>query len=346
MQISGELFSDPKVYVQAFNWKNGTASCHDMVREDYVRTSFLDDRTQSSVGPYNVDLQSVADHFEAVSPARKRANFIFHIAFGGSTLLSRCLDEEGVCLAYKEPFLLHQLAFRMRPEWAVKDDREDAQIMELTLALLARTYDEKEIPLIKPSDSGTNLARPLLQYHSESRALLLYSQLEAFAVSMLKHPDRRMYLRNTIPRARADLKAHGVHQIDTDGLSDAQAAGLVWLSQFVQFLDLLADPTLPVRSLDSARFYKSPLKVLKTLADFFDLSYAPEYLEREVTHGSLQQDSKNTDRNYDSAAEAKRKKAQREELKPEVEEAKRWVSKYSAVPTDGVRLPRDLLGPG
>ena len=93
-----------------------------MNRDGYTRSSFLDKRTITVDGTvYGAPLANLLDRFHEARPAPRPINYIFHTAFCGSTLLSRCLDRSGVCLAYKEPFVLHQLCFVRR-----QDPRPDA----------------------------------------------------------------------------------------------------------------------------------------------------------------------------------------------------------------------------
>jgi hypothetical protein len=93
------------------DWETVEAVCVRMSRDTYSRSTFLDDRTISTDGEeHRVPVASVMDAFNANPPARRPVMFVAHTALCGSTLLSRCLDFPGVCLPYKEPYLLHNLS--------------------------------------------------------------------------------------------------------------------------------------------------------------------------------------------------------------------------------------------
>lgn len=337
------LFATPSTYVQSIDWARGAATAYEMDRSFYGQSSFLDPRTKAASGPVDLPLDEILAAYDAAKPARRRANYIFHIAFGGSTLLARCFEEPGVCMAYKEPSLLHELAFALRPEWKLPAGVDAERVKDVVMALAQRTFHADEVPLIKPSDSCTPLVRPLLEMHPESRALLLYSPLEPFAVSMLQHANRREYLRRTVPRARSDLRAAGLGDLARGEVTDAVAVGMVWLSQMVHFRRLAADEQLPVRTLASSSLFAAPLRTLQSLATFFGLDYPAGYFEHEIAEGAFRRDSKNTGVGFSPEAKAAQKKQLRADLAPELDAARAWVSAHDPITSNTETLARSIL---
>jgi hypothetical protein len=338
-----DLFETPNIYVQSIDWDTNQAVVAPMNRATYAQTSFLDHRTISTSKPKTIGLDVFFRTFDRVQPPTRRLNFIFHTAFCGSTLLSRCLDHPGACLAYKEPFILHQLASNRRQGPVASRRKERDAFLNVAIALLSRTYSPQEIPLIKPSDSSINLARDLLRQHPDSVALLLYMRLKQFVVSMLKTPSRRQFLRSQIHRAQHDLRASGFGEIDATRLNDAEATGLVWLGLMVSYLDLLGDMDLNVRSLDASLFHKYPEQVLNAAASLFDLSIEAETFTSVVEEGVFRRDAKFTDLMFDRANYELETKRHQQRLDSEIREAETWVDQMTRCRPLPPDLPRPLL---
>ena len=267
------LFEAPTMYLREIDFEGREALFLRMNRDGYARSSFLDKRTITVDGNvYGVPLAMLLERFHEGRPPPRRINYIFHTAFCGSTLLSRCLDRTGVCLAYKEPFVLHQLSFVRRRGPRPEALSRPTPFLDLALALLGRSYEPDETPLVKPADSCTNLACEMLTAHPASAGLLLYARLDAFLVAMLKNHKRRRYVRSLVARARTDLDDSGhLPGIATGALSDAQAAAFVWIGLMRPYLDLLADDRLAVRSLDASVFFDRPAPTLEAAARLFGL---------------------------------------------------------------------------
>ena len=335
--------ASPKAYIREIDWHEKTARLLMMSRAHYVRSSFLDHRTQAAGPEKTIPLAELKHQLAELPKPHKGPHFIFHTTFCGSTLLSRCLDRVGICLAYKEPYLLHDLAFRARSRWILKGQIDLTEYMNIALLLLSRTYRHSERALIKPSDSCNNLAVTLLQAHETSRALLLYSDLDSFVVSNLHHVSRRLHLFNSLERACYDLHQLGFPDFDPNITDPARAAATVWLSLMMQHLAVLEETSLEVRSLDSAEFYARPFETLQAASAFFDLAHRPADLQREVEKGAFKQDAKKQDQTYDSGQAEQRRAAQRAGLETVMAEAELWVQRLTPERALPRKLPRALL---
>ncbi len=105
-----DLFYKPDNYLLEFTGQQ--ALFIQMTRESYGRSIFTDRHRIVPAQPSgrSIDLNSLLARFDAESIPLRPLRFIFHLAHGGSTLLSRALDYPGRSLVIREPFPLRQLA--------------------------------------------------------------------------------------------------------------------------------------------------------------------------------------------------------------------------------------------
>jgi|GEM_PF-1281825 len=351
------FFANPEWFVPLVVPEKGTAIVKPMSRGDYSRASFLDSRLIPNGSNYNVVLlQDIVQQYRKSRPASRPMNFIFHTAFCGSTLLCRCLDKPGVCLPYKEPFLLHQLGFSRRGmnmpfvtsghplSGVLSEDLGGCSLLELALAITGRTFSKSEIPVIKPTDSCINIASDLMFYHPDSAAILLYDKLESFIVTMLKKPERRHYMRAHIARARVDLSQLGLlGSINPYQLSDACAACFVWLGMIYHYLELVGGAHKNVRTLESAVFFETPEETLKAISLLFGLSLDDEHIRSVINGPVFASDAKNPDAKFEKIAREDQNKMHTEALESEIEEGLSWTAKVTKDCPVPDNLPCGLL---
>lgn len=346
-----DLFISPNLFVSDIAKKHGrfSAVCMRMSRQTYSESNFLDHRTVS-VDHRAIDLpiELLAEAYRAALPASRPLVFIEHTAFCGSTLLSRCLDIPGVCLPYREPFLLHRLAdLRRHGLWGEMERQSglgDLLVLDLALALLARTYGETEKAAVKLTDSCISLCPDLLAHNEGSKILLLYNDLERFLVAMLKDDARRKYARAMLTRSRADLASAGKDiSLSDEDLSDARCAAYAWVGLMYPYLTLLAKYPYRVRSLDAQEFFNHPRDVLCSLGRFFDLEITEDTVEKQLSQGILQKDSKRPSRSFESARYESDFEETKRSLQAEIDDAMEWISTVTSDDTIPEKLPSPLV---
>ena len=330
------------------DWETVEAVCVRMSRDTYSRSIFLDDRTISTDGEeHRVPVASVMDAFNANPPARRPVMFVAHTALCGSTLLSRCLDFPGVCLPYKEPYLLHNLSgiwrLGLQKQLHAKVGRSRPHIMDLALALVARTYGAAEKPVVKLTDTCTSLLPSILSRNPGSRILLLYHGLRRFLVAMLRYPGRRQYARNMQIRAEADLRVVGRDDLLAEReLSDARCAALVWMGLMYPYLRLLAASPQRIRSLDAADFFADPEATLNRLDRFFGLEIGADRMAERLAGGVLSRDAKSADADFDSGRYRAELESAEAALRDEIDDAVAWVDRITTVEPIPATLPNPL----
>ncbi|MGD8378788.1 MAG: hypothetical protein PVJ40_05985 [Gammaproteobacteria bacterium] len=282
-----DFFRDATCYIADLDLQAGKALGLHMTRATYEASVFLDHRTVTAdpdplVLPLPMLREAAWQH-----RARRPDAFIFHTAFGGSTLLARALDRPGRVLSLREPYLLHKLCMQRR--LAERDGRQvqDEALLADCLTWLARSFGPQEATLIKTTDSALNLAPDLLRLAPESRAIVLYQALPDFVPTMLKHPERLDYLAACLDRARHDLTGLAtVADLDPHTLNPAARAAYVWLSLIRSARKVFAQAPDRVFPMSSASLMENPERALIDAAAALALPLEAEEL-RSRAQGPL-----------------------------------------------------------
>ncbi|WP_341365919.1 hypothetical protein [Yoonia sp. BS5-3] len=337
------IFDDPMQYVRSFDWQNQKVDVVPMNREKYSESTFLDRRTLGLDVPKSASLARLLQEYHQLDLPSPKLGFIFHTAFCGSTLLSRCLDLPGYSMVYKEPLTLHQVAFAKRYEGPSDLFGDTSECLSVALTLLGKNFTQHETILIKPSDSCANIAREMLSGHEKSAAIFLFATLDDFCVSMLKYSFRREFLHKMLDRSRFDLNNSG-HKIGNGNIeNDAQAAAVVWLALIIQFDDILKDRSLNARSLNKKDFFRNPENALDAAAQLFGVSMSPEQIERATTSGPFKRHSKNPGAAFDHDSYFKTVAKQRASLDDEIQEARNWIRDIAPRYSEIGSLARPLI---
>jgi hypothetical protein len=239
---------------------------------------------------------------EVPSPAQPPA-FLFHTAFCCSTLIARCLDQQGHCLSLKELGLLMDLAnaLRMAPDAATR-----ARVREATrsgLRLLARPQVAEERVLLKPANAAAGLHGTMLELMPESRGVLLFSDLRAFMTSILKKGETGRAFVRTLYNIFS-LDGTGLSRIPSRqamGFTDMQVAALVWRHQMETHAGLLQAHGDRLMVLDCEDFLSRPAAVLQQLDSHLQLGLGDERIEAVVAGDLLQRNAKFADDDFDAA---------------------------------------------
>jgi hypothetical protein len=264
--------------------------------------------------------------------------FILHSAFCCSTLLARAFDAPGLAMGLKEPVILNDLI-----GWQLRggDGRQIANVLDGSLALLARPFAPGEAVVIKPSNVCNAMAPLMLQLRPDARAVLLYAPLPVFLGSVArKGMDGRIWVRDLLlKQLKQGLHSFGFSGEDYLGQTDLQIAAMGWLAQHALFARLAAQFGQQVTTLDSELLLAQPAAAMTALCRFFDV---PLDVQAVVSgpifgrHSKFGQAFTTDDRTAERAAEAAHA--------DEIAKVAIWaeaVAKAAGVP---MQLPRPLLG--
>ena len=256
-----------------------------VTEQAYRDASFLDDREIPLAESRVIALDEVIRLLDRHAPPCRPLHGLFHMAFCGSTLISRCLQGLGTAFVLKEPFPLHAMAERRR-KVVPGSPGEVAwrRQFRLLVQLLSRTHRPQQTAVVKPTDASTDLVSDLLDHHPGSRAVFLYVGIEEFMLAMLGDRERMGFVRSRLadlgelfPDEPLFRRAHCSDLPDA-----AQVASLWMLHARIHARHAGAGRLAVCRSLDFERFRRAPVATLAALARFYGLAATPREIERAV----------------------------------------------------------------
>lgn len=294
-----DVVMDPEWIPHTYDAAGANLTLVDVPRSARADLTFLSD--EDFAGRFaKATFPAAAVAAEVADAPSASIHFIFHTSFCGSTLLARALEVPGVSAALREPDILINLANRL----ARSDDPQNRHRLELALRLLERPFAPGETAIVKPTNFANRLVEPLLAMRPESRAVLLYSDVETFLRSLLK---RGMFGRIFGRRMFAQLASWsplnlGYSEADLLQQTDAQIAALAWLMQ-IQHFDAVSR-TFPERVMiiDSAKLLERPAEVIERAQALFGLRLNRAQVEDIAAGPVFSKHSKFSDRDYDSVA--------------------------------------------
>lgn len=315
-------------------------------REGYRRASFLDQRAfrNETLGAW-LPLERILDqaHGLAEPPA---AHAIFHVSHCGSTLVSRLLAELPGVLPLREPLTLLACA-QERRELDQSTSRLDQagwdRLFDASLKLLSRSYQPGERACIKATSACGNLLAPFLRRRAESRALLLYTDLETWLTVMLRNDDVRYNGRFYAQSWLKDLhNLSGRKNIRLATLSDAEMFVVNWLTAMLHFERARQDSGTQVRHCDFERLLADPAGELGAMGRFLDLDTARV---AEIVAGPLMKSyAKRPDEAFDAATRARElqetRRAKAEEVNGGLKFAEKLCNEIAMLTPLGVYLTR------
>ncbi len=317
--LPDDLLDNPELFPLDLDVERREVVFVRMSRETYDRSSFLDSRIVTvDDSSYRVDLHELLAFCEA-RPMARASRFIFHTAFCGSTLLSRCLGRVDGCFALREPMVLYRVLLikseqerrRLRsiPAWD--------KLLRMVMLFLSRTYGGAAV-IIKPIDACNMLMLPLMQLGNA--ALFLHSSLTEFSTQVLKMEDRRQWARIRLANLRPGL---GYTQKEVQALTDVQVTALLWMTYVKHYLDAAAMAQVP--SLEFRTLLERPIVAIRAVLEHFSIAYRTDELGPAITR-ELATHSKDATRTYDAAAAEREHRELLARYRDEIERDTPWVS--------------------
>lgn len=269
MQDIGKLISDPAWLPSLYDPLEDAFVFAHLPREAQRRLVFLDRRFLGEIEKSRpVRLRDLPA--SEIKAAARPVHFIFHTAFCCSTLLARALDFPGVSMGLKEPSVLVPLSDPRLPRRAAGAPDP----LDVALDLLSRPLEPGETQVIKPSNAANSLAARILDLKPQSKAIVLYSNLDAYLRSSARISmtgrvyNRQMFaqLAPVIPLKQRFTTQEVLLQ------TDLQIAAQVWLMQ-ATFLHAVAQHFGParVRTLNSKSLLADKAGALTRVGQFFGL---------------------------------------------------------------------------
>lgn len=306
-------------------------------------TVFLDQRflaQEPQTSPIPVRHLPIAE----VQCAGGPLHFIFHTGFCCSTLLARALDIPGISMGLKEPAIVSFMA-RL---WATLGRRTAAGALALdaVLALLARPLLPGETQVVKASNDCNHIIADVLRARPEARALLLYSDLDAFLRAIVRRGEPgRQFARQTFHQYWKAIPLD--LQFTTDDLmlqTDLRMAAHAWLMQLA-FMSAVAERFGPqrVRIINSDALLTDKAGAMLRLSEFFDLDLsAPEAIA--IANGpTFSEHAKNHGRPFDADDYRIQHAETHARFGDEIAMVLQWAQSLATRANAPLRLPDTLL---
>jgi hypothetical protein len=264
----------PELFPLEADVRNDSITFIRLTRNDYAQASFLDARilTPQTIARA-MRWPQVADSIEAAR-LEERCGFIFHIGHVGSTLLSRLIGAHPRIFALREPMILRTFAQigsepRAQPQ-AWRDSQLEARLSGV-LKLLSRSFDDRQLAVIKATSFVSELAADLMSRAAAPKAVMMYVAPESYIATILGGPNSRQEAKILTPNRLLRLHRRIGRAIwrETD-LSEGEALALAWaceMSALTQAADAAAARVLPI---DFDKFLLDP-SILQRVFQHFDI---------------------------------------------------------------------------
>ncbi|HEX3913934.1 MAG TPA: hypothetical protein VHW71_10535 [Steroidobacteraceae bacterium] len=297
--IQESLARSPQMFPHLLDPPSDSVSFVDLTRADYEKASFLDGRILTPQTPIRtLPWRDVAAAVESAGLA-EHCGLIFHIGHVGSTLLSRLIGAHPGAFALREPGVLRAFAqimsepAGMPAAWSGDDIERRLSSM---LKLFSRTFDGRQLAVIKATSFVSELAAALLARASRPRAVLMYVSPESYLATILGGPNSREEAKILAPsRLRRLHQRLGREAWSAASLSEGERLALAWVCEMsglaaaagsageraarLDFDEFLADPSTLLGILRHLGIDANAAEV-STILDGPDMrrySKAPEY---------------------------------------------------------------------
>jgi hypothetical protein len=266
---AARIVADPEWLAHRYDERQDTFHYRHLTRGRHAEVGFAtDDYLGKEDNPVILPREEAASLLAGEAPL----HFIFHSAYCASTMLVRALDVPGSAMGISEPVILNDMTgWRKRGAEA----RQHAVVMNDVLGQLSRPWGSGEAVVVKPSNIFNSLALGAMHLRPTARALLLYSPIEQFLLSVArKGMWCRLWARELLESLLLDgMIDLGFEPRDYLRQTDLQAAAVGWLAQHHLFHRMAAHYGQErVATLDSEILTRTPAESVASVARHLGLS--------------------------------------------------------------------------
>ncbi len=308
MHSLDDLVTQAEYHLHALDLASGECEFLRVDNATFRHSTFMDHRLRTAAQePIRTSLELIEKHIASMPIAAdsRPVNYIFHTAFCCSTLISKCLDIQGISSALREPAVFMQMAnYKRVGNPLFLDIHRQQTLLNIVVYLLAKSSGQSETPLIKPTNAANNLIVEIVQNIHTQGILLLYSSLEQFLVSIIKKGEEgRAFVRRLFNLIRMDSERSNSLPLESlSQLTDLQIAAMVWYVQLDNYLKVLDGfPAATIRTLDCEVFLAEPVNTLTRLCELFNLNVTKQALGEIITGPIFTKYSKNSLLDYDAS---------------------------------------------
>lgn len=325
----GSIVDDPKWRLCALQPMKSELIFHyldqaEIERENYIDQGYLNQQPGRYV---SIPMEALIELTE--NKPLPPTHYIFHTAFCGSTLLSRCMNHDSKSFSVREPNALMQLAqFKREQGDQVYQMDIWPKLVRLVVYLLGRPFVSGAAVIIKPSNSMNNLIVDLLSLDVRSKALIMSSEVNQFVVSNLKKQGYEQFCQQMFSMLSKDNLAITFNkEANLEQISGAKMASLVWALQQVQInrsANQLDQERL--RYLQISEFLNNPKSTIESLSDFFSLNFSALEIDDILSSQAFTSHSKEGRDNFNSDSKQHEDEQIVAQHKSEIEDAQHWLT--------------------
>jgi hypothetical protein len=294
-------------------------------QESVRKAVFLNENTamRCSTQRLTFRLDDVCFMLNATRPP-KAPHYILHTAYCCSTLLTRYLELLPSAVVLREPQILSWLAVA-----DVRGLHDWEWGLAAVTALLARTYDERGVSVIKTNVPCNHIADELLSANHESKIIFVLTELRRFLLSALKYSLRRRRIRYWNINAAKSAPHPILSDISPNELSDAENAAYFWLTNLNLCSRLAQGPERHrLLVIDGDDIAAHPDRVLPRVIAQCGYPLTERDLDLILHSPVSQRHSKNLSAQYNSSTRIREGERSYAELKSEVDAGESWLSTF------------------
>ena len=321
------VLNDPTILLGLAQLDKMRAVFHQLEEEDFNRSNLH--HLQLHRRTFKLDLAVLLQAVEDFEPGFNTANYIFMTDYCGSTMLSRALHCLAQMTTYNEVTVFKELALRRceldsRPEW-----RQLWQAsLKMASQLLSRSVNE-QVSIVKEQPLCNILIPDLITAQNDSRAVLLYSPLQKYLISVLKDSQRREYARIRVNQYQAFDEFQLFGDVVLDELNDAEIAAVHWLYQIRLFERALsACPDGRLKVLNSEHLFADTEAILSDLITFYGYTLTDQSAGVSRLNAMLSKHAKATDVAYSEAKRLADNQASQQQFQSEITQGMDWATDF------------------
>jgi len=345
-----DLVTRAEYHLHALDLENGECEFLLIDKEAARKSTFMDIRLLSSgQDTFRTSLELMEKHIASMPASSKSRpiNYIFHTAFCCSTLISRCLDIQGICYAMREPAVFMQMAnYKRVGNPYFLDIQRQQTLLNMVLYLLTKVSRQDETTLIKPTNAANNLVAEVIQNKRTHGILLLYSSLEQFLVSIIKKGEEgRAFVRRLFNVIRMDSERSSSLSLESlSQLTDLQMAAFVWYLQVDAYLKIIDKyPNANIKTLDCDVFLSKPVNTLTKLCELFDMKIERQHIENIIAGSVFSKYSKNSSQDYDASIRESENRLIAAQFRESIDGIIAWSGRIRPEGPVLLSLPQSLL---
>jgi hypothetical protein len=331
--IAEELGASPTLFPYMLDVPRDSVSFLRLTRADYERASFLDARLLSpQISSHALPWAQVAAAIDAAG-LTERCGFIFHIGHVGSTLISRLIGAHSSAFSLREPLMLRtfaQLSGEPDRPRAWFQDQFDARLTG-GLKLLSRTFETRQLSVVKATSFVSELAGTLLSRASAPKALMMHVSPESYMATILGGPNSRQEARILAPSRLLRLHRRiGCEVWPLASLSEGEVLALSWASEMSALAHAADLDRSRVFQLDFDRFLVNPAPLLSSVLRHFDLEATSGEVRAILEGPDMRRYSKAPEHAYDAALRRDVLNEARAAHGPEIRRGLAWLDRAAA----------------